>query len=345
MQTFCRSLHPFYFPGDALADAPGENNDTGGTNVSFAIIQTALDNGLIFGLVALSLFISFSILDICDLSTDGCYMLGAAVGVAVTISGHPILALPASMLAGICSGYVTALLQTRFGVPSILAGIIVNTGLYTINLMAMGMKTSLNVVGTSTIYDLFKALNGSEFWMTWSRSVLLFVLVGILCVLVYRFLGTRLGLSIRATGDSSAMVRASSINPGFTITVGLCLSNALTGLAGCLIGQYNKNAEINMGTGMVTIALASLIIGQTLFGRGRMLTRILGVIAGSIIYRFIIALALRLNVPTQAFKLVSAVIVAVAIAAPSARQMMRNKKKEAEAIRERRNAGKGEHHA
>ena len=314
-----------------------ENNDTGGTNVSFAIIQTALDNGLIFGLVALSLFISFSILDICDLSTDGCYMLGAAVGVAVTISGHPILALPASMLAGICSGYVTALLQTRFGVPSILAGIIVNTGLYTINLMAMGMKTSLNVVGTSTIYDLFKALNGSEFWMTWSRSVLLFVLVGILCVLVYRFLGTRLGLSIRA----------SSINPGFTITVGLCLSNALTGLAGCLIGQYNKNAEINMGTGMVTIALASLIIGQTLFGRGRMLTRILGVIAGSIIYRFIIALALRLNVPTQAFKLVSAVIVAVAIAAPSARQMMRNKKKEAEAIRERRNAGtgKGEHHA
>ena len=155
-----------------------ENNDTGGTNVSFAIIQTALDNGLIFGLVALSLFISFSILDICDLSTDGCYMLGAAVGVAVTISGHPILALPASMLAGICSGYVTALLQTRFGVPSILAGIIVNTGLYTINLMAMGMKTSLNVVGTSTIYDLFKALNGSEFWMTWSRSVLLFVLVG-----------------------------------------------------------------------------------------------------------------------------------------------------------------------
>ena len=320
-----------------------ENNDTGGTNVSFAIIQTALDNGLIFGLVALSLFISFSILDICDLSTDGCYMLGAAVGVAVTISGHPILALPASMLAGICSGYVTALLQTRFGVPSILAGIIVNTGLYTINLMAMGMKTSLNVVGTSTIYDLFKALNGSEFWMTWRRSVLL----GILCILVYRFLGTRLGLSIRATGDSIAMVRASSINPGFTITVGLCLSNALTGLAGCLIGQYNKNAEINMGTGMVTIALASLTIGQTLFGRGRMLTRILGVIAGSIIYRFIIALALRLNVPTQAFKLVSAVIVAVAIAAPSARQMMRNKKKEAEAIRERRNAGtgKGEHHA
>ncbi len=304
--------------------------------MSFAIIQTALDNGLIFGLVALSLFISFSILDICDLSTDGCYMLGAAVGVAVTISGHPILAIPASMLAGICSGYVTALLQTKFGVPSILAGIIVNTGLYTINLLAMGMKTNLNIVGSPTIYDLFKSLNGSAFWTTWNRSVLLLILVGVLCILVYRFLGTRLGLSVRATGDSIAMVRASSINPSVTITVGLCMSNALTGLAGCLIGQYNKNAEINMGTGMVTIALASLIIGQTLFGRGKMLTRILGVVAGSIIYRFIIALALRLNVPTQAFKLVSALIVAVAIAAPAAQQMLRNREKKKAAIRERK---------
>ncbi len=304
--------------------------------MSFAIIQTALDNGLIFGLVALSLFISFSILDICDLSTDGCYMLGAAVGVAVTISGHPILAIPASMLAGICSGYVTALLQTKFGVPSILAGIIVNTGLYTINLMAMGMKTNLNIVGSPTIYDLFKSLRESAFWTTWSRSVLLLILVGALCFLVYRFLGTRLGLSVRATGDSIAMVRASSINPAVTITVGLCMSNALTGLAGCLIGQYNKNAEINMGTGMVTIALASLIIGQTLFGRGKMLTRILGVVAGSIIYRLIIALALRLNVPTQAFKLVSALIVAVAIAAPAAQQMLRNRKKKKAAIRERK---------
>lgn len=317
--------------------------------MSFAIIQTAVDNGLIFGLVALSLFLSFSILNICDLSTDGCYMLGAAVGVAVTIAGHPVLALPASMLAGICSGYVTALLQTKFGVPSILAGIIVNTGLYTINLAAMGMKTSLNVVGTDTIYDLFRSWSDSAFWTTWSRSLLLLILTGLICAAVYWFLGTRLGLSIRATGDSAAMVRASSINPGFTVTVGLCLSNSLTGLAGCLIGQYNKNAEINMGTGMVTIALASLIIGQTLFGRGRMMTRILGVVAGSIIYRFIIALALRLNVPTQAFKLVSAVIVAVAIAAPAARQMMRNRKKKAEAIRERKAAyaqvKKGEHDA
>ncbi len=317
--------------------------------MSYAIIQTALDNGLIYGLVALSLFVSFTILDICDLSTDGCYMLGAAVGVTVTIAGHPILALPAAMLAGAVSGYVTALLQTVFGVPSILAGIIVNTGLYTINLLAMGMKTSLNVIGTDTVFDLFETLQGGTFWQTWSSSVLLVILAGLVCVFLYWFLGTRLGLSIRATGDSVAMVRASSINPRFTITVGLCLSNSLTGLGGCLIGQYNSNAEINMGTGMVTIALASLVIGTTLFGRRKMFLRIVGVVAGSVIYRFIVALALRLNVPTQAFKLVSAVIVAVAIAAPAARQLLRNKKKEKAAIQARKArraaAGKGGAHA
>ena len=173
-------------------------------------------------------------------------------------------------------------------------------------------------------------------WYDWSRSLFLILLVGLICVILHWFLGTRLGLSIRATGDSIAMVRASSINPAFTITVGMCLSNSLTALAGCLYGQYNKNAEINMGTGMVTIALASLIIGQTLFGRGGMMRRILGVVAGSIIYRFIIALALRLNVPTQAFKLVSAVIVAIAIAAPAAKQLILEQQKKSAAIRKRK---------
>ncbi|MBP3736683.1 MAG: ABC transporter permease [Lachnospiraceae bacterium] len=302
------------------------------------IIQTALDNGLIYGLIALSLFVSFTILNICDLSTDGCYMLGAAVGVAVTIAGHPLLAIPASMAAGICSGFVTAQLQTRFGVQSILAGIIVNTGLYTINLMVMGMKTNLNIVGKDTIFTLIEKLIPGAFWKTWHRSLFLLLLLALICFALYRFLGTRLGLSIRATGDSPAMVRASSINTAFTVTVGLCIGGALTGMAGCLIGQYNKNSEINMGTGMVTIALASLIIGQTLFGRGKMAVRIAGTVAGSVIYRFIIAAALRMNVPTQAFKLVSAVIVAVAIAAPAVRQMAAERMQQRNAGRSRRKA-------
>ena len=290
--------------------------------MTVGILQTALEVGLIYSLVALSLFISFSILDVCDLSTDGCYTLGCAVGAMVTIAGHPILAIFLAMLAGVCSGFVTAALQTRFGVQSILAGIIVNTGLYTINLAVMGFSSNVSIFGVPTVFSMFKSLSETEGWKSWHEIVFLVLIVGFVVICIWRFLGTRLGLSIRATGDSSPMVRASSINPAFTITVGLCCSNALTGLAGCLIGQYNKTCDINLGTGMVTIALASLIIGETLTGRRKMLVRIIGVVAGSCLYRIFISIALRLNVPTEAFKLVSALIVMVAIVAPRAQDLI-----------------------
>lgn len=290
--------------------------------LTVGIVQTALEVGLIYSLIALSLFISFSILNICDLSTDGCYTLGCAVGAVLTIAGHPLLGILAAMLAGVASGCVTALLQTVFGVPSILAGIIVNTGLYTINLAVMGFSSNLSIFGTDTVFSLFRDVNGAAFWQEWSTLILLGIVVAAVCVIMHWFLGTRLGLSIRATGDSPAMVRASSINPGAMVVIGLCISNSLTGLAGSLIAQYNKMSDINLGTGMVTIALASLIIGETLFGRGRMMVRIIGVVCGAVLYRFIMAVALRLNVPTEAFKLVSAVIVAVAIAAPAAKRMI-----------------------
>lgn len=305
------------------------------------IIQTALEVGLIYALIALSLFISFSILNICDLSTDGCYTLGCAVGAVCTIAGHPVLGIFAAMLAGACSGFVTAFLQTVLGVPSILAGIIVNTGLYTINLMVMGFSSNLSIFGTDTVFSLMGALSSSLFWTAWNRLLLLLLIVAVICVLLHLFLRTRLGLSIRATGDSLPMVRASSINPAFTITVGLCISNSLTGLAGSLIAQYNKMSDINLGTGMVTIALASLIIGETLFGRGKMFVRIIGVVAGAVLYRFIMAAALRLNVPTEAFKLVSAIIVAAAIAAPAAKNMIRFRMKVSAARKRRRAEEKG----
>lgn len=287
------------------------------------IIQTALELGLIYSLVALSLFISYSILNICDLSTDGCYTLGCAVGSMVVISGHPILAIFAAMAAGVCSGFIVAILQTKLGVESILAGIIVNTGLYTVNLAVMGFSSNISLFGSDTVYDLFESLVPGSFWKNWSPLFLLVLIVAGVCVLIWWFLGTRLGLSIRATGDSPAMVRASSINPSFTVIVGLCVSNALTGLAGCLVGQYNGSSDINLGTGMVTVALASLIIGEMFFHNGGMIVRIFGVVAGSVLYRFVMSLALRLNVPTEAFKLVSAIIVAAALTAPKIRQLVR----------------------
>ena len=303
------------------------------------VLQTALEVGLIYGLVALALFISFSILNIADLSTDGCFTLGCAVGAMLTIAGHPILALFAAMAAGMLSGYVTAFLQTRLGVESILAGIISNTGLYTINLAVMGFSSNVSITGVDTVFSLFKDLVGGQ----WSRLILLALIAAVIVLVLIRFFGTSLGLSIRATGDSLDMVSASSINPKATITIGLCLANALTALSGCLIGEYNKFCDINLGTGMVTIALASLIIGEVFAGRrGSVGKRVVCVVLGSIVYRFIIALALRLNISAEYFKLVSAVIVAVAIAAPNMKDYVHLAKIKSNARKLRALSGKGD---
>lgn len=287
-----------------------------GSIFTLSILQSALELGCIYALVALALFISFSILNIADLSTDGCFTLGCAVGAMVTLSGHPYLALFAAMGAGVCSGFVTAFLQTRMGVPSILAGIIVNTGLYTVNIAVMGFSSNVNLFASDTIFSLAKEKLPYGWYEDWYKLLIALAVILVIGVLLSLFLNTRLGLSIRATGDNEHMVRASSINPLFMITVGLCVANALTALSGAILGQYQKSCDINLGTGMVTIALASLIIGETLLGKGSMFKKITGVILGSCLYRFIVALALRMNVPAEALKLVSAVIVAIAISFP-----------------------------
>ena len=286
--------------------------------ITLPIIQSALELGLIYSLVALALFISFSILDIADLSTDGCFTLGCAVCAMFTIAGHPILGLFAAMAAGVCSGFLTAFLQTKLGIASILAGIIVNTGLYTINLMVMGFSSNVNLFGCDSIFTWGKEAIGG----TWYKLIIIAVIVIAVAALIALFLNTRLGLSIRATGDNPDMVRASSINTKLMITIGLCVANALTGLSGGLLAQYNRSCDINLGTGMVTIALASLIIGETLMGKGGIKKRIVGVIVGSCLYRFIVAIALRLDVPAESLKLVSAIIVAVAIAFPYVKKQM-----------------------
>lgn len=202
---------------------------------TIGIMKTALEIGLIYALVAMALFISYSILNIADLSTDGSFTLGTAVSAVFTISGHPILGIFMAMLSGSLSGFCTAFLQTTLGIESILAGIIVNTGLYTINLAVMGFSSNLSIFGTDTVFTLFAGEN--PFLSEWGTLILLLLILFVVAFVLRWFFGTGLGLSIRATGDSPAMVRASSINPAFTITVGLCLSNALTGLSGSLIAQ------------------------------------------------------------------------------------------------------------
>ncbi len=282
------------------------------------ITQTALELGFLYALIAMALFLSYRILDIADLTTNGCFVLGAAVSVTVTAAGHPILAIFAAMLAGACAGFVTAFLQTKLGVPSILAGIITNTGLYTVNLMAMGWKSNQSLLGGRTVFTMLRDRGIGGDWYELLLAASVTILAGLLLVL---FLGTRMGLSIRATGDNPDMVRASSLNPSFTITVGLCLANVLTALSGAVVGQYQKTVDINSGTGIVVIGLACLIIGETLLGRRSVKKGVIAAILGSIVYRFIYAIVFYTKiVPVECLKLLTAVIVALAIASPSIRR-------------------------
>lgn len=190
----------------------------------FSLVQTALELGLICSLTVLALFLSYSMLNVCDLSTDGCFTLGAAVGAMVAIAGHPYLALLAAMGAGVLSGFITALLQTKMGIDSLLAGIIVNTGLYSVNIAVMGGSSLLNMNKTETVFTKARALLQDTFLA--EQYKLLVAVIAVIAVVVFLalFLRTRLGLAIRATGDNPDMVRSSSINPTFTTIVGLCVA-------------------------------------------------------------------------------------------------------------------------
>lgn len=278
--------------------------------------QTALELGLICSLTVLALFLSYSMLNVCDLSTDGCFTLGAAVGAVVAVMGHPLLSIPAAMLAGVCSGFVTAVLQTKLGINSLLSGIIVNTGLYSVNIMVMSGKSQVNLIKKDTVFTMMKGLLAGTPLAGQYVTVVAALAVILTVAFLTLFLNTRLGLAIRATGDNPDMVRSSSINPAFTTIVGLCVANAFTGLSGCLMAQSQQSAEIQIGTSMVTIALASLLIGSTLLGKGGILTRAIGMVLGAFVFRLVYAIALRLNMPAFMLKLVSSVIVALAISMP-----------------------------
>ena len=280
------------------------------------IMQSVLELGLIGSLTVLALFLSYSMLNVCDLSTDGCFTLGAAVGAVVALSGHPYLAIPAAMAAGVCSGFVTAFLQTRMGINSLLSGIIVNTGLYSVNIAVLGGASLKNLNNVETVFTKMKTLLSGTFLSGWYKVIAALIAVVLVVVFLSVFLKTRLGLAIRATGDNTEMVRYSSINPVFTTTVGLCVANAFTALSGCLLAQTQKLADINMGQGMVTVALASLLIGGTLFSRGSIKVKAIGAVVGAIIFRLVYAIALRFQMPAYMLKIVSAVIVVFAIFIP-----------------------------
>ncbi len=280
--------------------------------MSFMALQGSVELGLIYALMALGIFISFRILNVADLTVDGSFTLGASCSAIITLSGHPFLGLLAGMVAGALAGMITAFLQTKMKIQPILAGILTMTGLYSINLRIMRNSPNISLLNIPTVFDPMKKLVGNQL----GKLVLPLLIVALLITLLVLFFKTQLGLSIRATGDNEDMVRSSSINADFTKTIGLAIGNAIVALSGALITQYQQFSEINMGIGMVVVAMASLIIGEVLFGSKTLLQHVVAVTLGSILYRIIIAFILRANTSPSDLKLISSVIVALALSFP-----------------------------
>lgn len=279
---------------------------------------SAIELGLIYSLMVLGLFISYRILNIPDLTVDGSFTLGAAVAVVATLAGHPVLGLLLAALAGAAAGFVTALLQTRMKIQPILAGIITMTALYSINLMVMDNKANLPLAQGESIYHNLPGMLLSGL-----------AAIGVAAVLVL-FLQMPAGLAVRATGDNEAMVRSSSINADRMKMAGLSIANACVALSGALIAHYNCYAEVRMGIGMVVIGLASLIVGEIAVGllvrRANILSGAVAAIVGSVLYRLIIAQALEWNFSSSSLKLITAIIVALAMSVPAVKELLRLEK-------------------
>ncbi len=281
-----------------------------------SLVLTTLELSLIGSLTVLGLYLSYFTLNVCDLSTDGCFTLGACTAAVVALSGHPYLSIIAAMAAGFFSGLVVSFLQTYLGINSLLSGIIVNTALYSINIAIMGSSSLLNLNKTQTIYTIAKNLCKDTPLDRYYFLLIELLFVALVILFLNFFLKTRIGLAIKATGDNPVMVEASSLDPRKTTIVALCVSNTFTALSGCLLSLSQKSVNIDIGSGMVTIALASLLIGKIFYRSNRNIFRLLCCLLGAFIFRVVYAIALRFNMPAYMLKLVSSLIVAVTISIP-----------------------------
>ena len=274
--------------------------------------KTALELGLICSIVAMSLFLSYKMLGICDLSTDACFTLGASVGAVLAINGHPYLAIILSMFAGSLSGLIVSILQTKAGINSLLSGIIVNTALYSINIFIMGGSSLLNMNKTITIFTIVKDYINASYY----KIIVALLFVILVLIFLNYFLKTRLGLTIKACGNNIKMLSSIGVNSDKIIIIGLMISGCLTALSGNLLAQSQKFVSIDTGNGILTIALASLLIGSIFDKESSNLFKLLFTILGSIIFRLIYMLALRFNMPAYMLKFVSSLIIVLAISLP-----------------------------
>lgn len=291
----------------------------------------SLEQGLIYAIMAIGVFVSLRILDIPDLTVDGSFITGAAVSVMITNmqpsneSGllFAILSMLLALLAGAVAGMITGILQTKLKVQPLLAGILTMTGLYSINLIIMMEKPTVNINGKTSIFSdaqsfAVQLLGGMDIGVAKKLAVipiLLFIVIAVAAVL-YWFLRTQIGMSIRATGDNVEMVNASSINSDAMKILGLAIANGIVALSGAALAQNQNFADAKAGTGMVVVGIASIIIGETIFGRRSVLNNLSSAILGAVVYRVFITIVFQLGLPASYFKLLSAVIVVIAISVP-----------------------------
>ena len=280
----------------------------------------SLQLGLLYGILAIGIYISFRILNVPDLTTEGSFTFGLATSAMCAIGGHYILGIFLSIAAGALAGIVTGILQTKCRIHPILSGIITMSGLYTVNLAVMKNAVNVSLIGKDEIFTVISAAleNMSRDAV---RCIVSFIFAAVVCLIMIWFFKTHIGLCIRATGDNEAMVSSSSINVDATKIISLAISNGCVGLSGGLLAQYQRFADINSSVGILVVGLASVIIGEVVMGRRGVTIGIISAVIGSIIYRYIIALATASHIfPAFALKLVSAVIVAVALSIPAIKQ-------------------------
>ena len=262
------------------------------------VIATAAQ-GVLWGLYALGVYLTYRVLDIADLTVEGSFPLGAAIAASMLVSGYtPIAAILVACAAGCVSGVITGFFCTKLKIPALLAGILTMIGLYSVNLRVMG-KANLPLLQQETLFTE---------WNIWGLDAAV--------LLTYWFFGTELGMAIRATGANPHMIRANGVNTDVMIVLGLLLSNGLVAICGALVAQSNGFSDVGMGTGTIVIGLASVIIGEVLFGTRSFKNWLISVVLGSIVYRAVIAIVLQLGMPPNDLKLFTAILVAIALSLP-----------------------------
>ncbi len=298
------------------------------------VLTGSLQLGMMYGLLAMGVFISFRILNTPDLTAEGSFTLGVATSAMVTLAGAPFLGLLVAFLCGMAAGAITGLLQTKVGVHPILAGILTMSGLYTVNLAVMGASANVTLIGKETLYQrMFAAL--APLPKDTVKLLVGLALAALLLGLLIWFFKTHVGLCIRATGNNEAMVRSSSINASAMKIIGLAVSNGCIALSGAIVAQYQGYADISSGIGILVVGLASVIIGEAVLGRRGVTLGLFSAIVGSVLYRFIISLALSTNVfPAYFLKLISAVIVGVALSIPTIKATLAKQRQRREGRRD-----------